>query len=174
MTEFQIASPDYFRAMGIALKRGRGFGPQDTASSPGVVVVNESFAKKFFPGQEVLGQRINLGWTDNEPPREIVGVIADVRHQRLRDAPVPESYVPIAQVQMNRMVLAVRARGEPLGLAGALRQEVLAVDPQQPVYDVSTYGERISNLLVRTARRRGCWGRWRCWRWCWREWGCTA
>ena len=147
VTEFQIASPDYFRAMGIALERGRGFGPQDTATSPGVVLVNEAFAKKFFPGQEVLGQRINLGWTDNEPPREIVGVIADVRHRRLREAPVPESYVPVSQVQMNRMVLALRARGEPTGLASAVRQEVLAVDPQQPVYDVSTYGERLSSLL---------------------------
>jgi predicted permease len=147
VTEFQIASPDYFRAMGIALKRGRGFGPQDTESSPGVVIVNESFARAFFPGQEALGQRINLGWKDKEPPREIVGVIADVRHRRLRDGAVPESYVPLAQVQMNRMVLALRTKGEPGAIANAVRREVLAADPQQPVYDLLSYEERLAELV---------------------------
>ncbi|MBF5045667.1 ABC transporter permease [Aggregicoccus sp. 17bor-14] len=147
VTEFQIASPEYFGAMGIPLKRGRNFGPQDTDTSPGVVIVNETFAKTFFPGQEAVGQRINLGWKENEPAREIIGVVGDVRHMALKQGPVPESYVPLAQMQMNRMVLALRAKGEPTALVSSVRQEVLAVDAQQPVYDLQSYGDRLDSLL---------------------------
>ena len=143
---------------------GRLLGPQDVAGAPSVVVINETLAQKFFKDQDPLGQRITIGGTlgdgsalADKGPREIVGVVADVRERGLdRDAP-PIYYLPVGQeapglaamaVRLLPHSLAVRARpGAMAGLSASLVREVQAVDGMQPVSDVRTMEERVASTL---------------------------
>lgn len=155
-TEKRVVSPDYFRAMGMELRRGRGFTAQDTESVPSVVVVNETLARRYFPGEDAVGKRILLGfWGDGTAVSEIVGVVEDVRQAAANEPPAPEAYVPVAQVPQATLTLVVRTTGAPSQLAGPLREAVQALDPQQPVYDVRTYQQVVDGRLEseRTASR---------------------
>ncbi|PYT24934.1 MAG: hypothetical protein DMG57_26970 [Acidobacteria bacterium] len=127
----------YFRAMGIRLVKGRVFTARDAAGSPKVAVINESMARRFWPHQDPIGQRIS---TDYKPPvwREIVGVVADVRHSNLATDPAPEMYFPYQQSPRSLMQLAVRTEAEPMSMANAVRSQVFAVDKDQPVAQLKT------------------------------------
>lgn len=138
---YRVASPDYFRTMGISIVRGRGFTDQDKAGAPPVVIVNDAFVRKHWPNQDPIGKRIRFyGPLERAPWMEVVGVIADVKHEL--DLPVtPEYYLPHAQDPWNAMVLVARTSVDPSSLAAALRQQVLAIDKDQPVFDVKTMQE---------------------------------
>jgi putative ABC transport system permease protein len=138
---YRVATPDYFRTMGISIVRGRVFTDQDKAGAPPVVIVNEAFVRKHWPGQDPLGKRIHLdGPPERAPWMEVVGVIADVKHE-LNIPVTPEYYLPHAQNPWNAMVLVAKTSVEPGSLAGALRQQVWAIDKDQPVFDVKTMQE---------------------------------
>ncbi len=138
---YRVATPDYFQTMRIPIIKGRSFTEQDKAGAPPVVIVNETLARKHWPGQDPLGKRIRFyGPIEKAPWMQVVGVIEDVRHE-LTEPVVPEYYLPFAQDPWPGMVLVARTNVEPAALAGALRQQVWAIDKDQPVFDVRTMQE---------------------------------
>ncbi|MCA1815291.1 MAG: ABC transporter permease [Acidobacteria bacterium] len=142
--DYRRATPDYFRAIGIRLVRGRAFTEGDRQGAPPVAVVNETFARRFFPGEEVLGKRVIYGdGKGKKITREIVGVVADVVHDDLTGERAPEVYVPFAQHPQGEMFFAARSAGDPLALTTALRRAVLDVDRDVPVYSVMTMRQRL-------------------------------
>jgi predicted permease len=138
---YRVSTPDYFRTMGIPLVRGRSFTDQDKAGAPPVLIVNETLARKHWPNEDAVGKRIRLyGPPEKTPWMEIVGVVKDVRHEL--NLPVkPEYYLPHGQDSWGAMVLVARTSVEPASLAAALRQQVWAIDKDQPVFDVRTMQE---------------------------------
>ncbi len=133
-------TPGYFRTLGIASKRGREFTAHDTAAAVPVVIINGSLARVLWPqypnGQDPIGQRILIG-NDNKP-KEIVGIASDV-HQTGKDSdPMAEIYLPCAQKPPASAMLVVRTKGDPLSFANAVRSQILAIDPDQPVSEIST------------------------------------
>ncbi len=160
---YSIVSPDYFSAMGTPLLRGRGFLDSDTASSPSVVIVNATMAKRYWPGEDPMGKQLSLG---NFPSKmTILGVVADVKHLSLREEAGPEMFVPYTQKpfpSMQLMHVVLRAgrglsdRGA-LSLAGAAREAIRQIDPDVPLSKVTTLpavvgdslaSQRFSALLV--------------------------
>jgi putative ABC transport system permease protein len=147
---FRPVSPEYLSLMRIPLRAGRGIEARDTAGSPEVVVINEAMARRFWPGENPLGQRIRIARGREPAWREIVGVVGDIRHEGLHLAPQAEMYVPFAQQPMRFLRLAVRTAGDPRALAGALRQAVWAVDPDQPVSRVRTMEDVVATSTSET------------------------
>jgi putative ABC transport system permease protein len=107
-------SPGYFRTLSIPVRRGRAFADTDTKDSPPVILVNEAFARKYFTGEEPLGQHVILDDSENKPlpPREVVGVVANLHFGKLNDEEVPEYYVPFEQSPASSCEVVVRAKGE--------------------------------------------------------------
>lgn len=132
-------SPDYFQAAGLSLIRGRGFTPRDDADAQPVGVVNRQMAGRYWPGEDPLGQRIKYGSPggDGEWIR-IVGVVEDVRHMNLEEAPRIQLYRPYRQQPTSRMSVVLHAEGDPDGLRPALAAALEAVDPDQAFYDMMT------------------------------------
>jgi putative ABC transport system permease protein len=122
--------------MGIPLIAGRGFTDRDDAKAPNVFLVNETLARLHWPGEDPVGKRISIG--GEEDYGEIVGVVGDVRHFSFDRRPRPEMYAPYAYDPWPFMALIVRTETETLSVAGPIRSQILAVDPQQPVYGVRT------------------------------------
>ncbi|HEU0180051.1 MAG TPA: ABC transporter permease [Blastocatellia bacterium] len=143
---FQIATTDYFRAMGMQIRRGRAFAESDRDGSPQVAIINESFARQFYPNEDPLGQRIIIR---NRPAAsEIVGVVNDIRHFGPDKAPGPEMYVPYNQLVVGAVPLVVRTTSEPEALIGAVRQEIRAVDREVAIGKVRTMTQMMSATLA--------------------------
>jgi putative ABC transport system permease protein len=137
--EYQVITPDYLRTLGMPLLAGRTFTERDHADAPPVAIVNEAMVRRHWPGEDPVGRRITFGG-DNDF-MEIVGVVGDVRHFAFDRVPQPEVYVPYAYDPWPFMALVIRAEKDPLNLVGAVRAQILAVDPEQPVYGVRTMEE---------------------------------
>lgn len=145
---YRVATPDYFRTMEISIVRGRAFTEQDKAGATPVVIVNETLARQHWPGQDPLGKRIRFyGPPERAGWMEIVGVVKDVKHE-LNIPVTPEYYLPHAQDSWQAMILVARTSVEPSSLAGALRQQVWAIDKDQPVFDVKTMQEVRSSSVA--------------------------
>ena len=141
VSHFRSISLDYFSVMKIPLLAGRAFTERDDAHGPGVVIVNETFAKRHFPNESPIGKHVKPGIAlEGEPIwREIVGVVKDVKHrQSLSRDYEPEYYLPHAQMPINNMNLVVRATNDPRSLAGAIQHEVQSLDRDIPVYRIKT------------------------------------
>jgi putative ABC transport system permease protein len=147
----RAATPEYFAALGIPLRRGRVLTARDDARAPKVAVVNETMARRLWPGQDPIGRRLALDFEamrffrDRAPEldlaaglREVVGVVADVRHSSLDGEPGPQMYVPFAQRPSADMTLVVRSSLDPAALTEAARGEVRSMDPEQPLAHVTT------------------------------------
>jgi putative ABC transport system permease protein len=149
--ETQLVSSDYFKTMGMALRRGRAFIAGDGLDTPTVVIIDEAFAKKFFPGQDPIGQQIN-DISRNQPRTHftIAGVVSTVRHADLAaDEPkLVQAYYSAAQYPTLQTTLLVRSAGDPLALARAVRNAVLAIDPTQPVFDIRSMDDRLAESLA--------------------------
>jgi len=149
-------SPDYFAALGIPLRAGRVFGDQDQANGMPVAIVNETMAKRFWPGASPLGRRIAPGGRTADGPggamagrrwTTVVGVVGDARQRHSVLAEVrPELYLPLAQTaeQSRDMAILVRTTGDPAAWTAAVERQVLALDPQQPVYEVLALREIVA------------------------------
>ena len=138
--EYQRVSPEFFAAMGTPLLRGRDFTERDDASAPRVVIVNESFARRFFPGSDPIGQRIAASsWKGQSA--EVVGVVKDSKWLNLRDAASPMFYEPFMQDPVSQMVFALRGRGSAVSLAASLVQLARRVDPAFQVTDAVPFIE---------------------------------
>jgi putative ABC transport system permease protein len=153
MGVIHTAGPDYFRTMGIPVVQGREFTERDNMNSAPVLIINETLAKRFFPGGDAIGKHIRPGFntTDEYVSREIVGVVGDVKHQGLRGEAVPEFYFAQAQMPPPITTVVVRTAGDPRSVVGAVRQEIQSADKSAPVYNVRTAEEYLS-LSVAPAR----------------------
>jgi putative ABC transport system permease protein len=144
LADYRPATPGYFNTMGIALRQGRLFDQHDDLDAKRVVLVNEAMVRKHFPHENPLGQRIVMG-----KPMEIVGVVADAKLYGL-DAPVePAVYVPHAQHSGDSsMAVVVRTEGDPTVVAAAVRREILKLDPEQPISNVRSMEQVLSDSLM--------------------------
>ena len=143
--EIRIASPAYFSAIGIPVKRGRGFTNDDRPGAPHVVVITESAAKQYFPNEDPIGQTITLGWgkTDKNGMRKaaggrIVGIVGDVKDAGLNEADPPQLYMPYDQWPIGWMSVVMTAAVPPETLLQAARTAVYSIDPDLPLSNVST------------------------------------
>jgi putative ABC transport system permease protein len=135
---YRNCTPDYFRTMGIPVVKGRAFTDQDKAGSTPVIIVNESMAEKYWPGADPIGKRVRFNAPLSEAPwMQVVGVVKDVKHD-LQTPITTDYYLPHAQDSWSAMVLVARTKGDPLSVAGDMRQQVWSLDKDQPVYDVQT------------------------------------
>jgi predicted permease len=137
--EFRRAVHNYFPAMGIPILRGRGFTEQDGPATPPVIAINQTMARKLFPGEDPVGRRLYLGTVTNPtaaPPATIIGVIGDVRHSGLEAEPAPELYTWYLQNPPSNPFIVVRASGDAASLATAVRAAVQAVDKNIAAYDI--------------------------------------
>jgi putative ABC transport system permease protein len=154
-----IVSPQYFQALRIPLRQGRLLEPRDDASHPPVCVISEAAARLWFGGELPLGKKVRAGSAsggfNNSPFREVVGVVGDVAQYGLGLPATPQIYMPHAQFANRFVSFMVRTNGDPQALAAGLRKAVFAVDPEQPVYDVTSLDEIVSNSIA--ARRLGLW-----------------
>jgi putative ABC transport system permease protein len=142
-----IVEPSYFQTLRIPLIRGREFQDTDTTKSKAVVIVNQAFANKHFPGEDVIGKRINPGLGDGvvtEVKREIIGVVGDVKVGQLTKEMVPEMYLPFSQATVLSPKLAIRTASDPVGLISAVRGQVAQIDKNLPLYEVHTMDEVFS------------------------------
>jgi predicted permease len=156
----QGVSPDYFRAMGIPVLRGRAFTESDALESPGVAVLPESLAKRCFPNEDPIGKRIYKGrlnpgqageldrWTNVSLWTEIVGVVADVKSISLDPQVESNVYVPYWQWPMQTPSLFVRTAGNPANFAAALYSEVKALNKNLPTPKVQTMNERLADVVA--------------------------
>lgn len=138
---FRVVSPDYFRAMGIPLRRGRFFDTRDSIDSQPAVLINRRFAEQYWPGEDAIGKRVKVGPVDSPNVwLTVVGVVGDVRQTGLYEQKL-EFYVPYAQDRRSFMAprdLVVRTKSDPAAIAAAVRQAVWTVDKDQPVSNVRT------------------------------------
>ncbi|MEJ7811393.1 MAG: ABC transporter permease [Gemmatimonadaceae bacterium] len=149
-----VATPGLFRVLRIPLLHGRAFAESDATGAPRVAVVNREMARRYWPNASPIGSRITLGNpADSTSWVTVVGVVGDTRQERLNEKPYPQMYTPLAQSGGRFMVLAARtsgsgAAGDPLALAGAVRQAVKALDAELPLYDVMSLEERVSRSVA--------------------------
>ncbi len=148
-TNSRIISADYLKALAIPLLRGRALSERDNAAAPQVVLINESFARRHFPNEDPLGQRIRLAIAPNFVA-EVVGVVGDVKHRSLDREAGPEAYVSYLQVPTPSMSLIVRATsGDPLRLVASVRQAVEQVDKDQPLDEVKPMAAWLDESVAR-------------------------
>ncbi|MGH2779887.1 MAG: ABC transporter permease, partial [Thermoleophilaceae bacterium] len=142
------ASPDYFQVMGIPLVRGRMFTDRDREDAPRVALINETLARRFFAGEDPVGQRVTIGVMSAPATREIVGVVRDVRPTTLDSDPRPELYVPYAQSGTGSVTFVVRTRTDASALLPTLREQIWQVDPAQSIDQSAALEDLVSETLV--------------------------
>jgi predicted permease len=142
---YASASPEYFRAVGTPLVRGRTFTEADDPQTPLVAVINQAGARQWFPGKDAVGQRVIAAGAE----REIVGVVADVLQRDPGQAPLAQLYVPLKQRVSRSARIVVRTAGDPLTLVSSIRAEVRALDPNLPVAELNPMTELVSTSMAR-------------------------
>ncbi len=148
LAEFRSISPDYFRALGVPLVSGRFFNDRDNQTGAPVIIINQTLARDLMPHQDPIGKRIR-GLTPDWAT--VIGVVGDVRQSGLTNPTRPEIFFPYTQDQASalgkNMSMVARATNDPTSLVSAIRAEVLAVDPAQPIYNVKTMQDVIADSV---------------------------
>jgi putative ABC transport system permease protein len=151
---FNPISPDYFNTVSARIVAGRAFTPQDDQDHPGVAIVNEAFARQFFPNENAIGRRIKPSppariW-DNQrlTSFEIVGIVRNVKSSGLNAETDPAYYLPASQAPLADMTILVRTSGDPVAIVPGLRQAVWAIDPNQPIATVKTMEQIVSDSIA--------------------------
>jgi putative ABC transport system permease protein len=146
--DWRPVTPGYFKAIGMRVLRGRGFTESDSETSAPVAIIDDTLAHDFFPGEDAVGKRLHLGGPRSTSPwMTIVGVVAHVHYRALEAPSRVQVYWPEAQRPSNTLSLAIRTSVDPLSLSGAVQQEILAVDPNQPVYQIRSLEQLRSDWL---------------------------
>ena len=149
-TEIRVIGLDYFKTTGIPLIKGRDFNERDDKKAPAVIIVNDAFAKQYFPGEDVIGKHVKPGITDEDveaPMREIVGVVGNVKHMSLSAEVDPEAYEPHAQLIFD-MAVVVKTDADPHGITGAVQGELRAMDKDLPAYNLRTLDEYLTGSVA--------------------------
>jgi putative ABC transport system permease protein len=144
-------SPDYFKTLSIAIKKGRAFTAEDRIGSPKVVVVSESTARKLWPGEDPIGHRLAASsfFFADDATAEVVGVAADVLYGKPGDRQMLDLYFPTLQGGLPFATLFVKTNGDTSGIAPAVRREIKSLAPNLPVFDVATMSERSARTFSR-------------------------
>ena len=141
--DFQYATPGYFEAMGVQALRGRLVGTSDTEDAQLVVVINDTMARRYWPGEDALGKRFHFGTAD-QPWLTVVGIVPTLHHNAVVEEPRAEMYVPHAQVSRARagtprsMSVVMKTASDPRGFIAPLRAAIRAIDPKLPIADIRT------------------------------------
>jgi predicted permease len=154
---YNVVSPGYAEAMGLPLKSGRTFQAQDAANSLQVVVVNEALARRFFPGENPIGQQLWVGHAQalpETPPRTVIGVVGDARWEGVDTPAGPEAWVPVTQqvggdLVYRTMLFVAHTTGDPLASVSAVRERIRAVDKDLALASVRTLDDRVDEALWR-------------------------
>ena len=147
---YRVISPDYFPAIGIELHKGNQFTDRDTAEQPGVAIVNETAAQRYWPGVDPLGKRIKRGRPESKNPwLTVIGIVSGSRQLSLKEGSQPEIYVPYLQNPGLTFTLVARTASDPRSLTGALRKEVLSADREIPAVNLKLMEELISNSVAK-------------------------
>jgi len=144
---YNVASPDYFKSLGIGLVRGRYFTEQDSAQAPPVAIVSTALARRQFPGEDAVGKRLIQRRAGQLTPVEIVGVVNDVKNHHLNAEPNPILYIPYQQDMAPTASLVVKSSGRPESIVAAARDAVRSVDPNQPIDNVSPMTEVVARSI---------------------------
>lgn len=148
----KVTTSNYLKTMGVPLIRGRYFTDQDNTEAPGVVIIDDAFARRYWPDEDPVGKRISFEGGPNNPRwREIVGVVDNVKNYGLDVEAKQVLYYPHLQSSAREMGLAVRTEGNPTGMATAVRNAIHSVDAQQPIFRVSTMEQIVADS---TTQRR--------------------
>jgi len=140
---------DYFKTMGIRLVKGRYFDDRDSPESPGVAIVDETMAKKYWPNEEPVGKRITFEGSQAGPRwREIVGIVGHVKHSGLEGESRVQYYVPYLQSPASAMSLVTRTTGDPTATASGIRGAVASIDANLPVFRVRTMEQFVSDSMA--------------------------
>ncbi len=147
---FTPASTGYLETLGTRLVRGRLLDSRDNETSPPTIVVNETLARKMWPGEDPIGQRLKQGWPESKTPwREVVGVVADVKFEGLAEPTPMQVYLPIDQTPPSDFSIAVRTAGEPQAVRSAIEAAVHALDRDIPTYSVRTMDQLVESSTAR-------------------------
>jgi putative ABC transport system permease protein len=134
--DIEAISPQWFQTMRVPLRAGRALTDADNAQAPKVIVVNQSFARRFWPNDNPIGKHVIVGrWTE---PAEVVGVSSDIKNKGLAQETQPQVYIPFPQLPWGNMNLLVRTAVPPLSLTSPVRAQIAALDPDQPVTGIQT------------------------------------
>jgi len=147
--EHRVVSADYFRVMGIPLLRGRLFEEQDGPNAPQSIVINETMAQRYFPAEDPIGKRINLGDPQSTPWLTIVGIVRDTRHEALSAEPYSQMYAVHAQAPRRSLALVVRTSGDPMSLVSAIRSRIADMDGDLPLSNMRTMDQILSESIQR-------------------------
>ena len=144
---WEAVNAGYFRTMGIPVVAGREFTDRDREGAVRVAVINQTMARGFFPRGAAIGRRIRVGGAD-APPIEIVGIVADIKHNGPQEGTFPQVYEPLLEVPSSRMGLALRSDGDVQQLTDAVRRQVASMDADLPIFDVSTMSGSFARSLA--------------------------
>src|SRR3984893_6835106 len=151
IAQVNVVTYDYFKTMRSSIVRGRDFNPRDDRNAPKVIIISESFARQFFPGEDPIGKRVTPNGSPGpgDPPvRQIVGVVQDVHLISLRDAPKPQIYIPHEQFGIQTVMLFVRAKNDPRLLTASLRDAVNEIDKDVPLYRTRPFSDYFSQSIA--------------------------
>jgi macrolide transport system ATP-binding/permease protein len=151
-SNIRTVTDDYFRVMQTRLLKGRNFGEQDTDISPQVIIVNRALADRYFGGDPV-GKTLTFTFSPTQKPREIVGVVENIKQGFFDAADSPTLYVPFAQAANPGGTLVVRTSGDPAAAAEAVRRALLAVDPDTAIFEVASMDANVGNSVPMFLRR---------------------
>jgi putative ABC transport system permease protein len=147
----RFVTPNYFRTLGIPLRRGRDFTEQDGSAAPGAVIVSETMARQFWPNEDAIGKQIKPGYPASSLLCTVVGVVGDVRQFLPFDEP-PVAYYPYSQIPAGFVpllegfvTLTIRTAGEPASLTSSVRERIHAIDPDAPVFAIQTMDDLLAS-----------------------------
>ena len=149
-TDVRVADSGYFGTLGIPLLRGRNFSDEEQREAKQVILINEALARKHFPNQDPIGQRLDVAMFENPTPAEIIGIVGNVRYDSLVDEAPPAVYFPHPDLAYPFMTLVVRTDSDPTAIAAAVQREIRALDPNQPVSNVRTMDQVMSEWVARS------------------------
>ncbi|MEO7166146.1 MAG: ABC transporter permease, partial [Chthoniobacterales bacterium] len=146
--EIRLVSDDYFRTLEMPLIQGRFFNAADNLDAPGVVIINQALATRYWPNEVPIGKRLHVPTREGPVWATIVGIVGDLRHRGLDQPVKPEWYVPLSQAPYLSVILAIRSAQDPASLTNSLRGAVQALDPSLPVAHVRTLEQVISDSVA--------------------------
>ena len=141
-----LVSPRYFQTLGIPMRAGRDFDERDSSRVPHVVIINEAFARKYFPGTEPIGRTLITGM--GQLPSQIVGVVADTRSTNLNTPPEPDYFLPALQRPETFTNILIRSKGDPVALTPAVRDALRSVDPDLPLLQPQALTTRVADTVA--------------------------
>ena len=149
-TDVRVVDSEYFATMGIPLLRGRNFSDAELREPRQKILINEALARTYFASEDPIGQRLDVAMFEKPTPAEIIGVVGNVRYDSLVDESPPAVYFPHPDLAYSFMTLVVRTDGEPTAIAPAIQREIRTLDPNQPISDVRSMNQVMSEWVSRS------------------------